>query len=390
VTKSSTEKPALLVVLYAAADNYPPTFNAVYLLREHFRVRVLCTRDTRVPALVWPDDVCVDRVGPEISGADQIVAPARVKLRLYLGFIQAVRRALAEDQPALVYAYEPHALTAVALAGRRSRVVYHRHEAEEPVPFNPRSLQGWVFLAARRLARRAELVVFPEAQRAKVYQRLAGDPRPPLIVPNFPRREAFPAPDFAALFDARWSRPVAHYRGAIGVHNGIFQMVRALPHLDARVSLRLSGVAEPELVRAFSELAASLGVAERVRYDGYVPYPALNRETVHAAVGLVLYQPVLVNWEHCVTAINKLFEYAACGLPVVVPERFRRDLPGEEWVEYTDVLDPEAVARALGAVLADRARYEARARAARRAFEERFNFEAVFEPLREQLVRLAR
>ena len=138
-------------------------------------------------------------------------------------------------------------------------------------------------------------------------------------------------------------------------------------------------------------LAASLGVAARLRYDGLVPFERLNRETVRAAVGLVLYQAVSTNLEHNVSATNKLYEYAACGLPVVAPDRpgFRAYLGGERWVELADAADPAAVARAIAAVLVDGARYEERARAARRAFEERFNFERVFAPLLARVEELA-
>jgi glycosyltransferase involved in cell wall biosynthesis len=383
---------SLLVVFYSNPDLYPPTFNAVRLFHEAgLRVRMITRADTSPQKISWPGGVVDTRVGPCVSDREKNASSAASKLREYLAFAWAVRRALHEDPPAVAYAYEPHALTALTLAGCRAPIVYHRHEAEDDGPIERRTLQGWVQAAARLRAPRAALVVFPEQHRAADYQRIARDPRPPLVVPNFPLRAAFPAPDLRALFDDRLRAPVALYRGAIGAGNGVFQMVRALAQLDPRVALRLCGTAAPELVREFSALAASLGVAERLRYDGLVPFERLNRETVRAAVGLVLYQAVSTNLEHNVSATNKLYEYAACGLPVVAPDRpgFRAYLGGEAWVELADAADPAAVARALGAVLADRARYEERARAARRAFEERFNFERVFAPLLARVMELS-
>lgn len=385
-------KPALLVTLYGNPDRYPPTYNAVLLLRDRFRVRVLCRANADAPGVSWPADVRVDRVGPALADREKNAQPAAVKLREYLGFAWAVRAALAEDRPPVVFAYEPHALVALALAGRRARVVYQRHEIEEPGPIDRRSLQGWILYASWRLSRRADLVVFPEPTRAALHQRVTEDRRAPLIVPNFPLRRVFPEPEpFAEVIAARWDRRTLLYRGAIGADNGIVQMVRALPLLEGSIVLRLCGGADIEFARTFRALAVDLGVEDRLRYDGFVPYERLNRETAQAIAGLVLYQPKMTNLAFNATATNKLYEYAACGVPVVVPDNaaFRSFLSGESWVEFADPTDPSAVAAAVSRLLADREVYAARCFAARRAFEARFNYEAVFAPLRERLLALA-
>jgi len=384
--------PTLLVVFYANPDRYPPTRNAILLFRERFRVHLVCRNNADPASTTWPDDVRVERVGAPASDREKATAPAAAKTLEYLAFVRAVRRALSADRPRVVYAYEPHALSALALAGCRAPIVYHRHESEEEGSFPWRSLQTWILALARHQARRTSLVVFPEQRRAETYQRLAGDPRPVLLVPNFPLLSAFPPPSpWPAILDARWRERVVLYRGAIGRDNGILQMVRALPHLDPGISLRLCGGATPEFEREIQTLAAGLGVASRVRYDGFVPFDRLNRETVAAAAGMVLYQQIHANNEFNVSATNKLYEYAACGVPVVMPgsRGYRDFFAGESWVEHADPADPASVAAALQRLFADRGRYEERCQAARRAFEVRFNFDAVFAPLLDRVVALA-
>jgi len=97
------------------------------------------------------------------------------------------------------------------------------------------------------------------------------------------------------------------------------------------------------------------------------------------------------NWTFSASATNKLYEYAACGLPALVPDRasYREVLGAEPWVEFVDETDPRSIAAAITRILSDRAGYDARCRAARRAFEERFNYEAVFAPLLSRIVALA-
>jgi glycosyltransferase involved in cell wall biosynthesis len=392
---TGADRPAILVVFYANPDHYPPTRNAIVMLRERFRVHLVCRNDAGPALMTWPDDVRVERVGPAISERERAEGRASAKLREYLGFVRAVRRALAAGRPAVAFAYEPHALAALALAGCRAPIVYQRHELEigSEVALPWTSMQTWILALARRIGRRAAVVVFPEKNRAEIYQRAVGDPRPAMIVPNFPMLSAFPAPSpWTEILEARRRTRQILYRGSIGSDNGVFEMVRAMGHLDAGFSLRLCGRAAPEVVREIEAVAASIGVAGRVRYDGVVPYERLNRETALAAVGLVLYQQragnnLVLN----ATATNKLYEYAACGVPVVAPDwpSYRDFFAGDAWVELADASDPAAVARAIERIFEDPGRYEERCRAARRAFEERFNYDAVFAPLLDRIAGLA-
>lgn len=386
-------RPALLAVFFGNPDRYPPTYNALSLLRERFRVHVVCRLDDEPPAVTWPDGVHVERVGDRRSFHEKIGAPASQRLRELGGFVWAVRRAISADRPAVVLAYEPYALASVGLAGYTGKLVYQRHEVEELLPFNPRSMKDWILRYSHRLGRRAEMVIFPEKNRAAMYQRDAGDPRPALIVPNFPLLSDFPAPsDWSALLEARWRDQVVFYRGSMGTGTGVPQMIRTLSHLDPAHTLRLCGRGTPEMLREMEALATELGVASRVHYDGYIAsFEELNRVTMSAAVGLVLYQRVSANNEFMATATNKLYEYAACGVPSVVPSfaSYREFLAGESWVEYADPADPVAVAEAVRRIFSDRARYEERCRAARRAFEEKYNYEVVFAPLRDRITALA-
>jgi glycosyltransferase involved in cell wall biosynthesis len=125
--------------------------------------------------------------------------------------------------------------------------------------------------------------------------------------------------------------------------------------------------------------------------DGWLALDESQSRASHASVGLSIYKPVTKSLEYVASASNKLFEYAAMGLPVIVPERenYREFLGDAEWVTYAEIEQPEAFARALTSIFADRERYVAMSRAARRAFETGYNYERVFEPVLERIRALA-
>jgi glycosyltransferase involved in cell wall biosynthesis len=157
------------------------------------------------------------------------------------------------------------------------------------------------------------------------------------------------------------------------------------------IRMRVIGNYRAEFGASFNALARQLGVADRVSLDGWLPLDELRARASHASVGLSIYKPVTKSLEYVASASNKLFEYAAMGLPVVVPDRasYRDFLGDAEWVTYADVEEPESIAQAITLIFADHERYVAMSRAARRAFEEQYNYERVFAPALDRIIELS-
>jgi hypothetical protein len=84
------------------------------------------------------------------------------------------------------------------------------------------------------------------------------------------------------------------------------------------------------------------------------------------------------------TASNKIYEYAAVGLPVILFDtpHFRRHLGSREWAFFTDLSEASPLA-VLGQIVE---RYEAASATAIRDFEQEFNYERVFVPVLERVV----
>jgi glycosyltransferase involved in cell wall biosynthesis len=113
--------------------------------------------------------------------------------------------------------------------------------------------------------------------------------------------------------------------------------------------------------------------------------------SMDATIGLSLYKPISLNQAAMVSASNKLWEYAARGIPAVVPDtaNYRGKLAGEEWVAFADLNDPESIAIALRWFLDHRERYVRASHAARLAFEQRYNFDRVAPGVIAELLSLA-
>lgn len=384
-------KPALLLVMYANPDYYPPTVNAVSILRRHFRVTVV-SRNMGEPFRHWGETEII-RAGPYASVSVKKSLPPTAKALEYRRFCAAVNETAIDQTPAAIYAYDPYGFVAAMRArpSRQTPVVFHLHELPEVEGGSWRSLETWITRYAVRLTRSASLIVHAEANRARIWADAARDPRPPMIVPNCTSREFCSiAGDPRMLARLRFERRGLLCIGWMGESNGHLEVVRSLGESALATNLDLVGPYDPSFGSQLTRLAATLGISARVKLHGWVVHGELTRRFASDAVGLSLYKPVHRNWQFNSSATNKLFEYAAMGLPVVVPDRvsYREFLKDENWVAYADPEDPASIARATEYILADRDRYIAMSLAARKAHEEKYNYEIVFQPVLDRILEM--
>jgi glycosyltransferase involved in cell wall biosynthesis len=384
-----------LILLYTNPDHYSPTINAIELLRRYFAVHILC-RNIEPPRYEWPKDVVVHRLGRYSSAQTRENANPLVKVIEYGRFIRATRRTMRILNPQIIYAFDSVAL-AVALLARTETsdpIVFHCHEQPDRKALRILSLEAWIIKYAIRRARSAALVVYPEEYRARYYMQWASDNRAPLIVPNCPELGLLNlSENLDTQIERRWQKREILYTGTIGPGYGLLESVDALSILDDAFTLKLFGIVrDPAFVSNLVEKARTLGLDSRIRMEGWLPRREFLVQTMDGSLGLALYEPIGINRECVGPASMKLFEYAARGIPLVVPptKSFIEFFAQESWVAYADPGDPKSLARAIAEMFEDRERYRDVCHAARRAFQEKYNYEHVYAPVIERVLELTR
>ncbi len=198
----------------------------------------------------------------------------------------------------------------------------------------------------RRAAHDADsLIAVSAAARDEICATLGIDPARFTVVPHgvgeVPRAE--PAPEAAVRERLRLSAGrIVLCVGAVRSHKNQALLVRALPHLEDDVSVVLAGRQEPYAAQV-GELAAELGVSERLRLAGFLSDPELERLWALAdcaafptrAEGFGL--PVL-------EAMARGVPVACSDIPVL------REVGGDA-PEYFDPADPHAAAAAVRVAL---------------------------------------
>jgi glycosyltransferase involved in cell wall biosynthesis len=374
----------IALVVFGDPTELPPTLNLAHVLhRRGWEVDLIGIR--------WRDQSGFGDGYPEgvpvltalESGAGLMQARDHLRFALF-----CARRARARRYD-WIYAFDLPGAAPGAIMARvgGAHFAYHLHDLAPPGTLSP--VQRLLILKTRehRAARRADLVVLPQPERARLFAAEARLQREPVVALNcppleWPAREA-PPPPALVDFARRWPKLVV-YQGGLTRARGLAALLDSLPHWPAGSALVLVG--DPRRYRDAAELMQRS--PERVLWLGPVPYGALPSVTRAARLGILLTPGVAedINLRYLAGASNKVFEYLACGLPMLVPDTrgFHELIEAPGHGRICRDLSPRALAAQIAELLDDRVYAETSTRN-RQAFRETYHYERQLVPVLETL-----
>lgn len=259
----------------------------------------------------------------------------------------------------------------------RVRVVLHEHDTPNTKDGSVNRLIGWF---RKRLAGRAATCVIPQGERAKAFQQ-SQTPTHMHVVWNCPsiheitnKRKPLASPNLPLKL---W------FHGSIVPTQLPCCIVEAMAKLSRPVELEFAGyetIGHPGYVSELIEHAGALGLGEKVRHRGAVP----TRSQMYAAasqcdVGLALF--AMEFREPMVGASNKPFDYLACGMALLIPDK-------AEWTEVfvkhgcalaCNTEDATSIAEALAWFADHPEETRTMGERGRQLVRQRWNYESQFE-----------
>jgi glycosyltransferase involved in cell wall biosynthesis len=282
-------------------------------------------------------------------------------------------------RPDVVYASDPLGAGPGLMAARlaRARLVYHEHDSPAPCSLRPPLAQ-----ARAAAARRADLIIFPNEARARIAQAELGFPSDRLqIVWNMPRRAELPP------LDSQPEAPlIAYYHGGISPDLLPEAVVEAIRRLRDRARLRIVGYEAPGAVGYVQRLLKFEGNGKSsgfVHYLGQLPRAQLVATAAQAHVGLALLTGSNVNIRHLSGASNKVFDYMAAGLALLISDRpdWRAMFVTPGYGQACDPTDPASIAAALTWFLDHPAERRAMGASGRARVAAEWNYDSAFAPV---------
>jgi glycosyltransferase involved in cell wall biosynthesis len=182
-------------------------------------------------------------------------------------------------------------------------------------------------------------------------------------------------------------RPVVIYQGGISRTKGLDKFLLALkkvkeqfPDVMFSVVGKLLGGEAPK--NWMEHYVKTFDLTENFEITGWVPHEEVSKYLNSANIGVILFQPT--HYNNLIGLPNKLFEYMACGKPVVAsnfPE-IRNVVTTSKCGLLIDPTDSEEIARAIVYLLEHPEEAVQMGRNGRKAVEEQYNWEKMEGRLR--------
>lgn len=245
----------------------------------------------------------------------------------------------------------------------KAALVYDSHEvfAENIGIAEHKLIKNGIIFLERRLVKKVDHMICVSNAAADYFQEKYKITRPTVIT-NCPMKNTLPLREKAAdAFEVV-------YQGLMVAGRGYEEFVQAAKHLpgDVRLVLRGYGTLEPKLRTMIREE----GLEEQVRFVPPVEVSELIRAASSSHVGIVVTRPVNLNFRLSVS--NKVFEYAAAGLPVILS-----DVPEHRYLNekyhfgvVIDSVDPQSIAGAVLWLREHPEQYDQMAQNAKKMFDE--------------------
>lgn len=193
---------------------------------------------------------------------------------------------------------------------KHTKLVYDTHEYFTELPelaHRPKAKAVWTRLE-KLLFPRVDAVSTVNQSLAAIYQGKYN--KKVEVIRNLPYRQS-----------SNTSTPtepkenIVIYQGNVNVSRGIDIMLHALTDLP---EVEFWIVGPGDLLESMKKMALSLGVSDRTKFWGQIPFQELVTITRQAKIGISIEQPIGLNSTLCLP--NKLSDYIQLGIPVIVSD----------------------------------------------------------------------
>ena len=370
-------RPRVLFVQATESGGYPPIINAAGVMSAAgWQVLVL-------NAPIAGHDVPFPDCGVVLKNM-----PARpshiLRKRHYARYLLTTARLAASFRPNIVYASDPLGALPGLVAAKisQAKLVYHEHDSP-----NPGALDSRIMRLRAKAARAACAVIFPNESRARIAQEQTGFRDEQLrIVWNLPRLSELPRLDHTR--DSCFS---LYYHGNITPKLLPECIVEVLENSCTRITLRIVGYEAPD-ARGYSQRLVARGRrgdGDLVQYLGPCSRDRLITTAARGAVGLALFPKESddVNLKFLAGASNKVFDYMAAGLALLLPETpdWHREFIAPGYGLACDAGSAASIASRVEWLACHPDECRSMGRRARLKIEQNWNYETAFAPVLDQL-----
>lgn len=372
----------LVIGIYSHPEYYPPTLNALEYLAGIYEHVYVVHRNITGFDWKYPANVTLLFAGEAVPVREAEAMSLRIKLKLFSKFTRLLKKTIRKHRPHTILMYDSMALLGLRLVypfiSKPKCLWYHNHDVSEPQYLRKYSLAWMAWKSENWALPKLNLFSLPATERREYFSMdlFKGDF---WFLPNFPSKKIYSSLVVAGRNSSDSFRLL--YQGSIGPEHGLEEIIPLLsvPVHGKTLQLVLKGFISDEYLEELKSLATQHGVAAQLIYLPPGGYRGVieNAFTCHAGIGIHKKQDAMN--KTLGTASNKIYEYAAAGMPALVYDNahFRKTLDKRNWIAFTDT-EKTSLQSVLRHIVENG---EEMGRQARNDFEKGLCFEDYFLPL---------
>ena len=379
----------ITVLIYPHPELYPPTLSAIEELSQITDTIDIVTRKMLTPKWEYPSNVRVHYinkkkfVGFEIENISFVA-----KIKHFLKFVMMSHKLIKKNKSQIVLAYDAiplyvlHLLKAT-LKKQNSLLWYHNHDVTDLRKANSYSIMSVANKKQDSAMKNVNLFSLPSKERLAYFKNIPKKVSP-LIIPNYPHSKLYSKYDKKDISNTSILKLV--YQGSIGSGHGLESIVRILnnPIRGKTLELHLVGKIRTKYLTKLTNLAKEYDVLDKFFYHGMQPFAGLPKYISAFDVGLAIHEPYNITYATGGSASNKIYEYAALGMPVLLfdNEHYRFYLGDNDWSFFT-ALTTDSLINSLMAIHDS---FSVASLAARKDFLEKYNYGNCFQKIKPLLI----
>ncbi len=372
----------IVVSIYIHPDFYPPTINAINNLAEKCDELIVVTRNNCKEDYPNGSNIKFVKIGSYATPYESASKNLIFKTIAFLKFTFKVLQYSKSKKTDWLISYDPIPLFSYYLINwllpKTVQCWYHNHDIPE-INVNSKFSIGW--LAAKyeqKALQKMHYFTLPSDDRLVYYPNLNPKTKYALIA-NYPSTRIYNQARQTKLEEAETIKIL--YQGSISKGHSLEEIILLLNKgvSGKKLQLVLKGPVREQYKNELNVIATANNAKNCVDWIGVGLYKDLQAITKSCHIGIAIYKGTDVMNKTLGTASNKIYEYAACGLPILVydNEQFRKYLSNYKWVVFTNG-SIESLNKSISYIIDN---YSDLSKQARADFEQYFNFEQYFKLL---------
>lgn len=376
------------MVVYSSIEFYPPSLNALTNIVAHFSKISILSRN--VKSLQWDYAPNVENIqsGDFTDIRDAEKKPLYWKIYSFLLFTWNMLRTLQKEKPTLVILYDSIPTLSYYLVrsfvGHKYLLWYHNHDVLELSKTKKYTIAWAASLAEKRIFTEIDIFSLPAQDRKEHFplEKLKGHY---FFIPNVPAKSFYN--QFYHLKTVKDKTIKLIFQGTIAKGHGLEEVIKyILPTIiaDKTFELNLKGLISDDYKNELLQLAVTNKVEKQIVFHGFGAYQDVPRIASACHIGIAVHKGTDVMNKTLGTSSNKIYEYAAVGLPILLfdNQHFREYLGKYEWAFFTDTSE-KSLLDCIEKIIVN---YEYLSQKAHENFESNLNFETYFTPVIQEVM----